>query len=80
MSEIQVGTSVYEEDDFLLAVQNLWSCGDCKHCQQNKKLTDRKVDWRCYHPDNMQQHLHNMQGMGVNDDFLCNKFEFYLNT
>ena len=71
---------IFDENDFILAVQNTWSCGDCKHCQQNKKIQDRVMGWYCYHTDNMQQHLHNKQPMSVNDDFLCNKFEFYLNT
>jgi len=77
MSEIQIGTSIFEEDDFLIAVQEMHTCGDCKHCQQNKKIPDKVVDWTCYHEDNLQQHLHNRQGMSISDDFLCNKFKFY---
>lgn len=77
MSEIQVGTSTFDADDFLIAVQDVMTCGDCEHCQQNKKIPDRTMDWTCYHPENMQQAYYGEQGMQVNDNFLCNKFGLY---
>ena len=76
MEEIQIGTSTFNKTDFFEAVQDSQSCGECKYCQQNKRVPNRIMDWSCYHPDNMQQHEHCKQSMRVSDDFLCNKFEY----
>ena len=77
MTNIQIGTSTFESNDFLIAVQDEMTCGDCKHCQINKKVADRTMDWTCYHEDNSQNHLYGKSGMSVDNDFLCNKFEEY---
>jgi len=80
MSEIQVGTTTFKDTDFIIAVQDELTCGDCMHCQQNKAVPDRVMGWHCYHPENMQQHLHNKQAMNISDNFLCNKFELFEKT
>jgi len=67
--------STGSSDDFEFAFSCLLTCKECKHCQMNKKVQDRIMDWSCYHPDNMQVHLHGKKGMTVSSDFLCNKFE-----
>ena len=63
------------EEAFLVAVEEGFTCAECKHCQQNKKVPERIIDWSCYHEDNMQQHLHNRQSMSITAAFLCNRFE-----
>jgi hypothetical protein len=77
MSEIQIGTSVFEENDFLIAVQDMLSCGDCRHCQQNKRIPDRQMDWTCYHEKNEQHGYYKQQPMNVSDNFLCINFELF---
>ena len=77
MSDIQVGTSTFSSSDFLVAVQDELSCGDCGHCQQNKKILDRVMDWTCYHHNNMQHNISGEQGMAVSDSFLCSNFELF---
>ncbi len=72
---IQIGLNLFDESDFLLAVQDESTCNDCKYCQINAKNPNLHDGWYCLHKDNLQLVLHGEKFMDVSPSFLCNNFE-----
>jgi hypothetical protein len=74
MKSINVGTSILDLNDFLVAVRDELTCTDCYHCQVNLKKKDRSAGYYCYHSDSIQTTLYGVQPITVNKDFLCIRF------
>jgi hypothetical protein len=77
---IQVGTSNFDKSDFIIAVQDELGCKDCGHCAINLKPKDRYHDYTCYHDSAQQTGYYSSTAMNVAPNFLCNRFEFGLDT
>lgn len=64
-----------QEIEFKLAVDQGFTCSDCRYCQNNMKVSNVRGGYLCMREDNKQSSYYQPSWMETDSDFLCNKFE-----